>query len=105
MTHKKQDLKQLSIKKIQNEIQKKEVARKDEINHIKHRCHLARIAIQYNPLTYFYCSLSSWLGSIIKTSKPLWDKALFGFLSIVYYNYGKKIRNNLFNFNLGLSSI
>jgi len=52
MTHKKQDLKKLSIKEIQNEMQKNEVARKDEINHIKHRFHLARIAIQYNPLTY-----------------------------------------------------
>ncbi len=53
MAHKKQDLKQLSLKEIQSEIQKKEVARKDEINYIKHRCNLARINIQYNPLTYF----------------------------------------------------
>ena len=53
MTHKKQDLKQISLKELEKEIQKKEVARIDEINHIKHRCNLARINIQYNPLTYF----------------------------------------------------
>jgi hypothetical protein len=63
MSYNKQVLQKTSLKELENEIEKKEVKRKDEINDIKHRFKIVWIKIVFNPLTtlFLFAFLIAWI--------------------------------------------